>query len=640
MCGIVGIAGRFEPKLVRRMADTIQHRGPDGSGFQDCPQAAISVGMRRLAIIDLVTGDQPLHDESGQVHIIFNGEIYNYLDLRHRLQDLGHRFHTSSDTEVVLHAFLQWGREAWRHLDGMFTICIVDERPGRTQLLLARDRLGIKPLYFVKAGGVLRFASEIKALLADENFSAQVDLAAVHSYLALRYVPGPQSLLSGVEKLPPGHDLLWCDGRIDVRRWWSPPGPEGVETGLDLDAGAARFGEALRKSVRRHMLADVPVGAFLSGGIDSNVIVALMAEASSRPVKTFSIGFPDFPDDDRRLASLTARHLGTDHHPIECHAEDMAALPDIAFGLDEPVGDAIVVPMSVLAREARKSVKVTLSGEGADEILGGYMFHRRLRQIALLQARLPASLFRVAAKAVALTPLSMLQQMFDYPGSLGSDGRRKLSLLVERLGTAPLSELYRSALSLFDPADLREAATGALAARAGNAPWPPLSTISGATPLQALVAMQYPDWLPDDILMKTDKMTMMHSLECRVPYMDELVVQAAATLPDRTKIGGASNKLALRRFAADLLPGEILQAPKRAFYIPLESYARTKPLADIFRWALDPARIRRRGLFDPGWIAAQGAASPGHGFLPLKRLFSIVMLELWFERFAPDAAWT
>lgn len=641
MCGIVGVAGRFDPELVRRMADAIMHRGPDGAGFHDCAPAEISIGMRRLAIIDLVTGDQPFHDAGGKVHIVYNGEVYNHRELRAELEGLGHRFNTSADTEVVLQAYLAWGSQAWSRLHGMFSLAIIDERAAKTKLLLVRDRVGIKPLYFVRRGRRLLFASEIKALQADPDHSGNVDLSAIRAYLALRYVPGPGSLLSDVQKLPPGHELAWCDGDITVQRWWEPPNAATLDPSLDLQASAERFGSALRQSVRRHMIADVPVGAFLSGGIDSNVIVALMAEVSPHPVRTFSIGFPDFPDDDRNLAALTARKLGTDHHPIECRAEDMAALPDIAFKLDEPVGDAIVVPMSVLAREARRHVKVVLSGEGADEILGGYMFHRKLVHIAAVKRLVPPSLFGAAAKLVSVLPVTLLERLFDYPGALGEEGKRKIVSLVEQIGYEPLSSLYRSAVSLLDPLDIRSMARApALSALANASVGPLLAASSHGSALQSLVEMQYPDWLPDDILMKADKMTMMHSLEGRVPFMDELVIGAAATLPDSAKIGKKGNKLALRHFAESLLPREVVQAPKRAFYIPLESYARTKPLAEILDWTLAPARTARRGLFDPAWIARQRAAGPEQGFLPLKRIFSIVMLELWFERFAPDASWS
>jgi len=623
------------------MADAIVHRGPDGAGFHNCASAGICVGMRRLAIIDLVTGDQPLHSADRKVHIVYNGEIYNHREVRLELEKLGHGFKTSSDTEVVLESYLAWGGEAWQRLHGMFALAIIDERGHRPKLILVRDRPGIKPLYLARQGNTLLFASEVKALQADAGLGSEVDLNAVRAYLSLRYTPGPGTLLSGVEKLPPGHELTWCDGDVRVRRWWTPPAPTVVEPGLSLDGAADRLGAALRTSVHRHMIADVPVGAFLSGGIDSNIIVALMAEAASKPVKTFSIGFPDFPDDDRNLAALTARRLGTDHHPIDCRAEDMAMLPDIAFKLDEPVGDAIVVPMSVLAREARQHVKVVLSGEGADEILGGYMFHRKLKQIAKVKSVVPSAVFGLAADVASVMPVAVLERLFDYPGALGEEGKRKIVEMTRRIGSASLSSLYRSAVSLFDPDDIRAlAGHPALARLADVAPGPTLAETPGATALQALVDMQYPDWLPDDILMKADKMSMAHSLEGRVPFMDEIVISAAASLPDHTKIGRAGNKLALRRFASRLLPEEVVRAPKRAFYIPLESYARTQPLAGIFDWALDSARVKRRGLFSPEWIAAQRNAGPEKGFLPLKRLFSIVMLELWFERFAPNVGWT
>jgi asparagine synthase (glutamine-hydrolysing) len=399
-----------------------------------------------------------------------------------------------------------------------------------------------------------------------------------------------------------------------------------------------RFGSALRAAVRSHMVSDVPVGAFLSGGIDSNVIVALMGEVSDRPVHTFSIGFPDFRDDDRDRAAITAKALSTHHTPIECRPQEMASLADIAWHLDEPVGDAIVVPMYVLAREARRDVTVVLSGEGADEILGGYMFHRKLVQIERLRRVAPGFAWPLAAAAARRTPTVLFDRLFDYPGRLGEEGRRKVASMIGSLGRESLGELYRGSVSLFDPVDIKDAAANAILAERARRPASP-ALFEHGTPLQRLVSAQYDDWLPDDILMKADKMTMAHSLEGRVPYMDEGVVRAAAAIPDRHKLAGDTNKKVLRSFAEQLLPREIVAAPKMAFYVPLESYLDTPSLREVMRRTLDPARLRRRGLFAPDWVRSQREAGSGAGFLPWKRLFSIIMLELWFDRFAPDASW-
>jgi asparagine synthase (glutamine-hydrolysing) len=296
--------------------------------------------------------------------------------------------------------------------------------------------------------------------------------------------------------------------------------------------------------------------------------------------------------------------------------------------------------MGVLAREARKSVKVVLSGEGADEILGGYMFHRKLAQIEALRSLLPRAAWPAAASLVNVLPAGLLGAAFDYPGELGGEGRRKIASLLRQIGKEPLPSLYRSAISLFDPEDVAEAcAGGPLAALAASVPGPQLDELKDASVLRRLIDFQYSDWLADDILTKADKMTMAHSLECRIPFMDEAVIMAAAALSDRQKLGRFANKFALRRFARGLLPRAVVDGPKRAFYIPLESYIETPQLRELIDWALAPERLRRRGLISPEWAARQQAPGSSAGFLPLKRLFSVLMLELWFESFAPDASW-
>lgn len=638
MCGIAGFAGVTQDGLLEGMCQRILHRGPDSEGMARLPEQGMAIGMRRLAIIDLAGGEQPFVSEDGKVQLVMNGELYNFRTVREELLGLGHRFFSQSDTEVALQAYLAWGHEAWKRLQGMFAIAILDSRGVIPALHVVRDRVGMKPVYYIQEGEAFLFASEMKALTLWRGFRADVRLEGIWDYLALRYVPGPNSLFHQVRKLPAGHVATYRGGQMSMERWWVPPGRESVRA-MSAEEAVADFGGALRQSVREHMISDVPLGAFLSGGIDSNALVALMAEASSTPVKTFSIGFPDFDDSDRNRAAITAKALGTEHYPIECSAMDMLSLPDIMYHLDEPVGDAIVVPMFVLAREARKQVTVVLSGEGADEILGGYMFHRKLSQLEKLRSVLPPVVWQLAARLVGAVPPALLNPLFDYPGTLGESGKRKIISLLELVGRAPLPELYRRAVALFDAEDMASvAAYGPLGRMAGSVAGPELDVGKG-TPLQRLVQMQYPDWLPDDILMKADKMCMAHSLEGRIPFMDARVIEAAARLPDRFKLGARTTKWALRQAVAPLLPKEIHQAPKRAFYLPLESYMHTPQMQEMTRHYLSAERLRRRGLFKPEAVAALQSAGNDAGFLPLKRVFSLLALELWFEKFCPDASW-
>jgi asparagine synthase (glutamine-hydrolysing) len=591
--------------------------------------------MRRLAIIDLATGDQPFISADRRVFLVFNGEIYNYVELREELRSRGHVFHTRSDTEVVLQAYLEWGEQAWPRLQGMFAIAIADLRGERPELLVVRDRVGIKPLYYLQQDEKLLFASELKALTVWSGFSRDVNVDAAVHYLAVRFVPGPQTLFTSVRKLPAGHLLRYRTGEVGIERWWTPPAGDPVGT-MSSEEAAASFGESLRKSVRRHLLSDVPLGAFLSGGIDSNTIVALMAEFNPGKVKTFSISFPDFPQDDVDRAALTARTFQTDHEQIECRAADMAALPDIVWSLDEPIGDAIVVPMYVLSRHAARKVKVVLSGDGADEILGGYIFQRRLVQLDMARRWLPGFAWQIGRMALAALPLPLLDRLFDYPGKLGTDGKRKLDGMLSAFAADSLSGLHRRGISLLDPDDLADAVAPRTCSVTKLQKLTDYERLSSGDALQRLIRMAYEHWLPDLMLTKYDKLTMAHSLEGRVPYLDETVIDAAARIPSRHKLTAKANKKPLRDFAQTILPPEIVSAPKAAFYIPMESYIRSPQMSDLMRAMLDPARLARRGLVRPEWIKGLQEAPAAKGFLPLKRLFSVMMLELWFEKFCPD----
>lgn len=639
MCGIVGFAGFEESGLLRRMCDAIVHRGPDGEGQAELRDAGMAIGMRRLAIIDIAGGNQPFRSSDGRVQLVFNGEIYNHDELREELRVLGHAFTSRSDTEVLLAAYLKWGNDAWNRLHGMFAVAVADCRGAFPRLVIARDRVGIKPLYYHFRNGRLVFGSELKALLVSSDVQRDVDLGAIRNYLALRYVPGPESLIKGVRKLPAGHFMVFEQRAITVQRWWSPPPASAVERDLDSAQATTLFGEAMRLAVRRHMISDVPVGVFLSGGIDSTLIAALMAENGTEPVRSFTIGFPGASNGDCKRARRTAEIIGSRHRELECRASDMALLPDIAWSLDEPVGDAIVVPMYVLAREARKDVTVVLSGEGADEMLGGYMFHRKLVQIERLKRFVPNWGFAAGAKTMELMPVSLLERGFDYPGRLGTEGRRKLARFMAAAAREDVVGLYRESISLLDADDILEAGTRVLSDMAAIDLPRPDGTLDEGSALQRLLSAQYGDWLPDDILMKLDKMAMAHSLEGRVPFLDDAVIQASARIPDELKLAPGTNKKVVRDFARTLLPDDVVDSPKEAFYIPLESYIREPSIADLLRRTLDPERIRNRGLFRPEWIQRTLDAPSSEGFLPLKRVFSIVMLELWLERFCPDASW-
>ena len=640
MCGIVGCAGYPDSNMVRSMAGKIIHRGPDGEGFAFSKNSNIAIGMRRLAIIDLETGDQPFTSSDKKVNLVFNGEIYNFKELKKELERLGIIFNSRSDTEVILNSYLYWGNRCWSRLHGMFTVAIIDERNNRSKLILARDRVGIKPLYYRVKNGKLIFASEIKSILDDHNYRPDLNLNSLKTYLSFRYVPGSECLFKEIEKFPSGKYMVWENSKYKLKTWWVPPISNNASKTNSLNEASQSVGKSLEAAVKRHMISDVPVGAFLSGGIDSNILVALMSKFSKNKIKTFSIGFPEFKSNELNLASLTAKTFNTDHHSIECKPSDMSMLSDVVYSLDEPIGDAIVVAMSVLAKEASKELKVVLSGEGADEIFGGYMFHKKILQMQKIKKIFPKISFDLAEKIIRLTPHNILNKFFDYPGNLGEDGKEKVIKIIRNINSQDIRELYNSTISLIDQDEINQLLNkNVLFESLPSKRDFEINLVENISDLENIIRLQYESWLPDDILMKADKINMAHSLEGRVPFLDELVINAANLTKDNQKIGFMKNKLALREFSNKILPNEIVNAPKQAFYVPLESYIKKNPLKNIFDRALDSHNIKTRGLFNESWILNERKKSEKSGFLPNKKLFSIVMLELWFERFMPDISW-
>ncbi len=639
MCGIVGLAGFRDGALLRRMNDCIAHRGPDDDGSAEYPEYRVSLAMRRLSIIDVSHGSQPYFEADKKICLVYNGEIYNFREIRAELESLGHRFTTHADTEVILRAYIEWGRAAWSKLNGMFVFALMDARGPEPELFIVRDHFGIKPLFYAHRDGKIVFASEMKALRLWESAPSDINMDALWNYLMLRYVPGPDSIFTGIQKLPPGHELRFLprSGQLSLSRWWSPPDYTGVNESMSLADAVALYGDALEQSVQRHMISDVPVGAYLSGGIDSTMIAALMSRHSSQRVKIFSIGFPDFPGNEIAQARETADHIGGDFTALECREGDLQSLPDIVYALDEPFGDAITLPMYVLARETVKSVKVVLSGEGADETLGGYLFHRKILKLQALKKMLPAAAWPALGRVFNMMPHALLDSLFDYPGTLGKDGQEKLARFLAKVGGHDAADLNRLLVTIFDGDEIKAISPHFDAYGALPKAMKPSS--AGLSDVQSLLNLQFQDWLPDEILKKYDAMTMAHSLEGRVPFLDNMLLQTVARIPDRHKVKGDANKIVLREYAKTILPPHLLNRPKAAFYTPLESYVHSPYFQTLKKEYLNPDRIARRGLFAPAQVDALFNAPASHGFMPLKKGFSLLMLEMWFDRFAPDASW-
>ena len=611
MCGIVGLAGAapLAPSDLD-VVELLRHRGPDSEGRFS--SGAFGVAMRRLAIIDLETGDQPIANETGEVTCVVNGELYNHVELRAELEARGHRFATRSDVEVVVHLYEEEGERCFARLRGMFAVAVWDER--RRRLLLARDRFGIKPLYLAETPDGLAFASEIAPLLV-LGAPRRPDVQALADFLSFGYVPGEATGLEGVRALAPGHVLAWEDGRTDEREF---AGIEARRAG-DLEA-------TLAEAVRIHLRSDVPLAVLLSGGIDSSLVAALAAAAEGgKTLHTFTIGFEDEAYDERPHGRLVAEALGTEHHSLEVRADVVRDLPAIVRHLGEPFAAPSAIPLYYVCQAAAEHVKVALAGEGGDEVFGGYSRFAWDRHAAQLGRLLPTR-----SLARALEPLLGERAA---RGGRRSLARRGLKLL--RHAGLPEAERYFSWFALLSEDAKAELVTvPAPAARVfaelfAEAP-------RGLTPLGRLQYVDLRTMVPKEILFKADRMSMAHSLELRVPLLDNDVVAAGLGLPDREKVRGVETKRALRRLVERRLPRSIARRPKQGFEVPIDRWLRGE-LRDTACELLSAERLRRHGLVDPraaGRMLRRHLDGEAELGLPL---YALVVLELWLEQVVESA---
>ena len=563
--------GVVDPERLRAMSATLVHRGPDSDG--ELLDGPVGLAARRLSIIDLEGGDQPIDNEDGTAHVVQNGEIYNFRELRAELEQAGHRFSTRSDTEVLVHLYEEHGEGFAERLRGMFAVAIWDSR--RRRLVVARDRFGIKPLYYRDESGELMFASELRALPRGE-----VDPDALEAFLAFNSVPAPFSIFAGTYKLPAGHLLVWQDGETRVERYARPvPAEVRDENSAEL---AEELRARLRDSVRAHLIADVPVGVLLSGGVDSSLLAALAAQESGDAVHTFSIGFEersfDELDDARSVASL----YGTRHEELTLRPDAALLLPRLAETFDEPFADSSALPTYLVSELAARHVKVALSGEGGDELFGGYYTYA-----ADLLALRVGRFAPVVKPLVERLPSSSRRASFDY----------KAKRFVRGAALPPL-ERHHAWKEIFSP-DVRAELTGR---RSGYDPVDLLRArfeeTEGAELLTRLQDVDLGTYLVDDLLVKTDRASMAHSLEARVPYLDPVVAGLAQSLPTRLKVRGLRKKVLLRKAAAPLLPRRIVYGRKRGFSIPAAAWLRGE-LEPFARDVLAPDTLRRQGFFRP-----------------------------------------
>ncbi|HXF46706.1 MAG TPA: asparagine synthase (glutamine-hydrolyzing) [Burkholderiaceae bacterium] len=619
MCGIYGIyqldGARAPVDWLAKMGRVTVHRGPDDEGAYAAGRCAI--GMRRLSIIDLAGGHQPIANEDGSLVVVCNGEIYNFRELRRELEALGRRFKTHSDTEVVLHAYAQWGESFVARLNGMFGFAIWDARAQT--LLVGRDRLGIKPIYYLDDGRRVVFASEAKALLEVPGVTAEVDPAALAAYLELGYVPAPLAMFRGIRKLPIASVMKLTPAGVRIDSYWQPP--TRVTLGVPPEEWARRVRERLEESVRMQMVADVPIGAFLSGGIDSSAVLAFMARASSEPVKTYSIGFDGGAAErfynELDYARQVAQQFRTDHHEILVRPDVVHLLPKLLWHMDEPIADSAFVTTYLVAEFARRDVKVILSGVGGDELFGGYRRYLGEHYMRYLNW-LPGVAKRGAARLAERLPSDRHSKWLNY-------ARLAKNFLLS--AELPFTERYRAYVGVFD-ADEAAAMMRAAPPRRFDAIAAAFEAADGEDALARMFAVDAYTQLPDDLLLLTDKMTMATSLECRVPLLDHELVELAAQIPASVKVGGAELKALMKKALADVLPHEILYRTKRGFGAPMGAWMKGA-LSEMLAGALSRESVQARELLNYEPIAKLIEDHRANRVDGTDKLLALLNLEIW-----------
>ena len=619
MCGIAGKldgTGPVDPELLARMCEVIEHRGPDSRGTW-CNDG-VALGVQRLAVIDLETGDQPIGNEDGSVVVVLNGEIYNFHELRADLERNGHRFATRTDTEVIVHLYEDLGDACVERLRGMFAFALWDTR--RRRLLLARDRVGKKPLFYAHRGRTLWFASEPKSILQDPAVQREVNLEAVDAFLHYGYVPHPASAFAGLRKLPPAHVLAWHDGRLETRRYWELSYRRDPPPGDERD-WHERIREELLEATRLRMRSDVPLGAFLSGGVDSSAVVAAMARQASERVKTFAIGFDGAEFDETPYAREVADLLGTEHREFRVRPDALESLPQLIWHYGEPFADSSAIPSFYLAEVTRRHVTVALNGDGGDESFAGYS-----RYVSALQVHRMRGLPR---------PLAVLgRALFGRvpPGDDPRSARIRLRKLFERLPLTPL-ERYEAVMLCFTEAERRALYTPELLERieltsARSAFQEAWEDCDADDPTERLLGLDVMTYLPGDLLVKMDIATMAHSLEVRSPLLDHRFMELAASLPGTSKLNGTQTKRVFKDALRPWLPDRVLDRRKMGFAVPLAEWLRGPLRALPEDVLLDPGALER-GWFRPErlreLIDQHRSGHADHA----EKLWALLQLELW-----------
>ena len=624
MCGIVGLVRNdgkpIDEGLLARMNEAIRHRGPDEDGFY--VNGSVGLAMRRLAIIDLKSGQQPIHNRDRTAWIVFNGEIYNYLELREKLEKLGHTFYTNSDTEAIVHAYDQYGSDCPKHLRGMFAFAIWDERTQ--ELFLARDRVGKKPLLYAEVNGQLVFGSEFSAILLHPDVSKEIRPEAIDCYLSFMCVPAPLTAYRAIKKLEPGHSLRWRKGELKTERYWQPDFSKKLD--ISEEEAGERAIEILRDAVKVRLMSEVPLGAFLSGGIDSSAVVALMSQESSEKVKTFSIGFEEQDFSELQHAKRIAEHVGADHHEFIVRPDAVEILPMLVEHYGEPYADSSAVPTYYVARETRRHVTVALNGDGGDESFAGY--ERYIAMGLTEKYRKVPAFFResLIKEAVNRIPTSPIRK------STVNSAKRLLEVVSK-----PRVNRYMHWMSVFNEGlkeplyseAFREQTDRAFAASFLDT-W--FKKANGNGPVDTLLLTDLMTYLPNDLLVKVDIATMAVSLEARSPFLDHHVIEFAASLPERLKLRRLTTKYLLKKVLRRLLPAENLDRRKMGFGVPIGHWFRGK-MQPFLREVVLSDKALRRGLFKPEMVKQLVEQHTRSERDYSHQLWTLLMLELWFLRF-------
>ena len=625
MCGIAGLLyfdpqKRVEFETLQRMCDAIIHRGPDDDGFH--VEGHIGIGMRRLKVIDLATGHQPISNEDGRIWIVFNGEVYNFPELRTELEGKGHTFSTHTDTEAIIHAYEEFGDDCVHRLNGMFSFAIWDSRHSR--VLIARDRLGVKPLYYYQDADLLAFGSEIKAILQCHEVPRSLNYDALDAFLTFEYIPAPLSIVNGIQKLPPGHLLIIQNGKTSVKQYWdmSYAVASPVKTQSELEEELYAL---LEDSTRLRLISDVPLGAFLSGGVDSSTIVQIMANMMDQPVKTFSIGFDDASYNELEYARKVAKQFGTEHHELTIQPEIVNLVDHFCEFLDEPLGDVSVFPTYLVSQLAKQHVTVVLSGDGGDELFAGYDWYVA-NQLDGVYQKLPSFVRRILPKIVqAVRPSSQKKGLIN-----------KIKRFVEGASLDPSLQHYRWNMFLTDltrhqlySADVEKALEGR---KAEDHVVQYLGAVKGADPLWQQEYADLKTFLVDDVLMKVDRMSMAHSLEARAPFLDYRVVEFASRVPSQYKMCGRETKWILKQCMEKKLPHDILYRKKEGFSIPMKNWLRQE-LRPLMEDTLSGERIKKDGFFNDQYIEKLKAEHVSGRVNHAHQLWSLMVFHFWKDKY-------